>query len=103
MERRLSNDKSMTQTMLLLLCRDALGSLTIVGLTEVPRAPFANGSDDRNEALPLAGQPILHLGGDDAVILSIDEAAKGERFQLAAEDSGSDFLRSCGSSQQAAS
>ena len=72
-------------------------------LTQVASTPLANGRNDGNETLPLAGQAILHLGRNDAVILSIDESRMRERLQFATQDSWSDILRSIGPSQEAAS
>ena len=85
-----------------LLRRDTI-DLTRTGLTEVTSAPLANGGNDGNETLPFASQAIVHLGRNDAVILSIKESCLRERLQFATQDSWSDLLRSIGPSQEAAS
>src|SRR5438876_5376545 len=54
-------------------------------------APFADGADDRDEAAPLAGQPVLDVGRHKAVVLAVDQSRPGQGFQLPAQDSGRDL------------
>src|ERR1700678_2037915 len=63
-------------------------------------APFANFADHGDEAATDWRQAIFDLGRHHAIILSRDQSTSGERLELAAEHTRSDFGRPLGAAKQ---